>query len=93
MQPVQTTKEGAVCIDYPTLVSSPLLLQESIKRAFGSEPDCLGIVVVNKLPKEYVAYRERLLLLAEHFAAMNQDTREKYADPKTHYRCVRLLHC
>jgi hypothetical protein len=63
-----------------------LLLQESIKRAFGSEPDCLGIIVVNKLPEEYVGYRERLLLLAERFAALDHDKREKYADPKTHYR-------
>jgi len=80
-----------VCIDYPTLVSSPLALHESIKRAFGSEPDCLGIIIVKELPKEYVRYRERLLLLAEHFAALEQDKREKYADPKTHYRYACIM--
>ncbi|CAG8691192.1 11966_t:CDS:10, partial [Acaulospora colombiana] len=85
LQPVQMTKEGAVCIDYPTLVSTPELLQDSIKKAFGSEPDCLGIIVVNKLPPEYPKYRERLLRLAERFAAMKEERREKYADPKSRY--------
>lgn len=83
--PIKTTQEGAVVIDYPTLVSTPLVLQESIKKAFGSEPDCLGIIVVNNLPPEYVRYRERLLLLAEKFASMKEETREKYADPKSRY--------
>ncbi|KAG8774955.1 hypothetical protein FRC15_000893 [Serendipita sp. 397] len=83
--PVRTTKEGAVVIDYPTLVSTPLTLQDSIKRAFGSDPDCLGIVVVDNLPPEYMRYRERLLLLADRFAALPEETREKYADEKSHY--------
>jgi hypothetical protein len=76
-----------VCIDYPTLVSTPQLLQDSIKKAFGSEPNCLGIIVVNNLPPEYPKYRERLLKLAEKFAAMPEDKREKYADSKSRYRC------
>ncbi|KAG8833769.1 hypothetical protein FRC17_010142 [Serendipita sp. 399] len=83
--PVRATKEGAVVIDYPTLVSTPLKLQDSIKRAFGSEADCLGIIIVDNLPSEYVSYRERLLLLADRFAALPEETREKYADASSRY--------
>lgn len=83
---MQVNKEGAVYIDYPTLVNSPLLLQKSIEKAFGSEPDCLGIIIVNQLPAEYVEYRKRLLLLADRFAAMGEERREKYADSKSKYR-------
>jgi hypothetical protein len=70
-------------------VSSPLSLHESIKKAFGSEPDCLGIIIVKDLPPEYVKYRERLLLLAEKFSGLQHETREKYADAKSRYRYVR----
>lgn len=75
-----------MCIDYPTLVSSPLLLQKSIEKAFGSEPDCLGIIIVNQLPAEYGEYRKKLLLLANSFAAMSEERRENYADSKSRYR-------
>lgn len=75
-------------ISYLDLASGPLALQDAIKRAFGSEPDCLGIIVVKDLPAEYPRLRERLLLLADRFAALDEDTREKYVDAKSHYRFV-----
>ena len=79
-------------ISYPDLVSIPLALQDAIKKAFGSEPDCLGIIVVKDLPVEYPRLRERLLLLADRFAALDEATREKYVDAKSHYRFVGSIH-
>jgi len=79
-------------ISYPDLVSTPLALQDAIKKAFGSEPDCLGIIVVKDLPTEYPRLRERLLLLAGRFAALDEGTREKYVDSKSHYRFVGSIH-
>ena len=75
-------------ISYPDLVSTPLALQDAIKKAFGSEPGCLGIIVVKDLPVEYPRLRERLLLLADRFARLDEATREKYVDAKSHYRFV-----
>ena len=79
-------------ISYGDLVATPLALQDAIKTAFGSEPDCLGIVVVKDLPAEYPALRERLLLLADRFAALDEAAREAYVDPRSHYRSVPPAH-
>ena len=76
-------------MSYSDLVSTPLALRDAIKKAFGSEPDCLGIIVVKDLPAEYPRLRERLLLLADRFAALDEATREKYVDAKSHYRFVK----
>jgi hypothetical protein len=57
-----------------------------IEQAFGSGPDCLGIVVVRDLPPEYAALRERLLNLAYAFAQLDESVRENYADAKSRYR-------
>ncbi|KIM85437.1 hypothetical protein PILCRDRAFT_817457 [Piloderma croceum F 1598] len=85
MQPVVFTPEGAVTVSYQTLASSPLSLQASIEQAFGSDPKSLGIIVVRDLPPAYAGYRERLLTLAYKFAALDENTREQYADPATKY--------
>ncbi|KAF8306270.1 Clavaminate synthase-like protein [Clavulina sp. PMI_390] len=74
-----------VIISYNDLASSPETLKDSIAQAFGSEPDCLGIIVVKDLPKEYPALRQRLLSLANSFAGLDEQVREKYTDPSTHY--------
>ncbi|KAH9937403.1 Clavaminate synthase-like protein [Fomitopsis serialis] len=83
--PITYTSEGAVSISYPTLVNSPLSLTTSIAKAFGSQPDCLGIVVVRDLPSSYVVARERLLKLAYCFANLDHEVREHYADPRSKY--------
>ena len=75
-------------ISCPDLVSTPLALQDAMKKAFGSEPSCLGIMVVKDLPAEYPRLRERLLLLADRFAGLDEVTREKYVDAKSYYRFV-----
>ena len=58
------------------------------EKAFGSQPDSLGIVIVRDLPPNYAPARERLLRLAYRFANLDPTTREKYADPKSRYRLV-----
>jgi len=83
--PVAFTPEGAVSVSYPTLVSSPISLSASIEEAFGSNPKCLGIIIVRDLPPSYVGYRERLLKLAFKFAKLEENVREKYADPVSRY--------
>ncbi|KAI0803138.1 Clavaminate synthase-like protein [Irpex lacteus] len=82
---VTTTPEGAVAISYKTLVNEPLSLTASIEKAFGSQPDSLGIIIVRDLPPTYVSARERLLKLAYKFASLDEATRERFADPKSRY--------
>ncbi|KAJ3899967.1 Clavaminate synthase-like protein [Lentinula edodes] len=79
------TPEGAVCISYPDLISSPLELQASIEKAFGSDPSSLGIIVVTGLPPAYAELRERLLKLAYYFSELDDTTREKYTDALSRY--------
>ncbi|KAH8120517.1 Clavaminate synthase-like protein [Phellopilus nigrolimitatus] len=73
-QPINFTPEGAVSISYPSLQNSPLSLQLSIEKAFGSDPKALGIII-----------RERLLKLADRFANLDESVREKYVDFKSRY--------
>jgi len=47
------SKVVVVSISYPTLVSSPLSLEDSIEQAFGSHPQALGIIIVRDLPDVY----------------------------------------
>ncbi|KAF9458723.1 Clavaminate synthase-like protein [Collybia nuda] len=84
-QTIQYTPEGAVSISYPTLTSSPLSLGPAIEEAFGSRSNSLGIVIIRDLPPAYPAYRERLLRLAYRFANLDENVREKYADPTSRY--------
>ncbi|KAL5535240.1 hypothetical protein ACEPAF_3334 [Sanghuangporus sanghuang] len=85
LQPVTYTPEGAVAISYPILQSSPLSLQTSIEKAFGSDPKALGIIVVKDLPSGFTAKRDRLLRLADRFASLPESAKEKYVDSKSKY--------
>lgn len=60
----------------------------ALAKAFGSQSNCLGIIVVRDLPSSYVTARERLLKLAYRFANLEPSTRERYADSRSKYRCV-----
>ncbi|KAI0095266.1 Clavaminate synthase-like protein [Irpex rosettiformis] len=82
---VATTPEGAVAISYKTLVNEPLSLTASIEKAFGSQPDTLGIIIVQDLPSTYLSARKRLLKLAYKFASLDEATRERFADQKSRY--------
>ncbi|KAG8962322.1 serine/threonine-protein kinase HAL4/sat4 [Tulasnella sp. 425] len=85
IEPVKFTAEGAVLISHTDLVSRPQSLQASIEAAFGSDPACLGLIVVTDLPTVYPARRERLLRLAERFSALPEATKEKYVDASSKY--------
>src|SRR6266849_7064601 len=61
-------------------------LSHPTEQAFGSGPDCLGIIIVRDLPPEYPQLRERLLNLAHAFARLDEPVREKCADAKSRYR-------
>lgn len=80
-----------VTISYQQLSSAPESLGNEITTAFGSDPECLGIILIKDLPEEYSELRERLLLLAFKFAHLEESVREKYSDPSTHYRCDNQL--
>ncbi|KDQ14110.1 hypothetical protein BOTBODRAFT_174921 [Botryobasidium botryosum FD-172 SS1] len=83
--PISLSPEGAVVVSYTTLLSSPESLHDSIKKAFGSEDDCLGIIIVKDLPATYPVMRERLLRLADRFASLDDETKNKYVDAKSRY--------
>ncbi|ETW87623.1 hypothetical protein HETIRDRAFT_99947 [Heterobasidion irregulare TC 32-1] len=84
-EPIAFTPEGAVSISYSTLVASSSSLTASIEKAFGSQPDSLGIIIVKDLPSTYPSLREKLMKLAYSFAHLDEPTREKYADIKSRY--------
>ncbi|KAI0004204.1 Clavaminate synthase-like protein [Russula compacta] len=75
----------AVSITYSSLVSAPSTLSHLIEQAFGSGPDCLGIIIVRDLPPKYPELREKLLKLAHAFAQLDEPVRESYTDPKSRY--------
>ncbi|KAJ3718411.1 Clavaminate synthase-like protein, partial [Lentinula raphanica] len=82
---VTYTQEGAVCISYSDLISTPLELEASIEKAFGSDPTSPGIIVVTGLPLAYAELRRRLLKLAYEFSKLDETTREKYTDASSRY--------
>ncbi|KAF5384721.1 hypothetical protein D9757_006271 [Collybiopsis confluens] len=82
---ITVTPEGAVTISYRDLIANPLSLESSIEKAFGSDPSCLGIIVVRDLPKEYARFRERLLKLAYQFGKLDESVREGYSDFASRY--------
>lgn len=85
VQATDVPKTPAVTVSYSSLLDSPSTLTKSIEKAFGSGPDSLGIIIVNELPPAYAEYRARLLQLAYKFAHLDENIREKYADPKSKY--------
>ena len=78
----------AVTISYNDLVNDPQSLRVDIERAFGSEPDCLGIVVVKDLPEQYPVLRETLLKIAYEFASLPDNEKEKSVHAASRYRCA-----
>ena len=61
-----------ICIDHEELIATDVKkLLPRLREAFGDEPDCLGIVLVNmsSVP-EYSASRQTLLSYASYLAAL-----------------------
>eukprot|EP01080_Neovahlkampfia_damariscottae_P009325 gene9325-1412_t len=70
-----------VTLDYEDLKNKKDLKAE-IEEAYGK--DGLGILVVKNVPK-YVEYRKNLLSLAKQFGTLDEKTKAKYEDKKSHY--------
>ncbi|KAF9386440.1 hypothetical protein CPB97_003705 [Podila verticillata] len=73
-----------VVIDYQDLVNN-VDVSEKIEKAFGSHDHCLGLLLVNNLPPNYLALRERLLRLASVFAALPEEAKEKTVHADSRY--------
>ncbi|KZT36037.1 Clavaminate synthase-like protein [Sistotremastrum suecicum HHB10207 ss-3] len=82
---IETRPDGAVVISYHDLVSGAESLVPSITQAFGDAAECLGLIIVKDLPQKYKELRESTLLLADRFAALDEQTKEKYTDPASQY--------
>lgn len=81
-----TASAEPVVISYKSLLEDDLTpLYDAITQGFGSEADCLGLIILKDLPKEYRQLRENGLRAAAQFASLEQDTQEKYTDPKSSY--------
>jgi len=76
---------SAISVSYSSLLSPSPALTHSIEKAFGSGPDCLGIIIIRDLPSGYPELREKLLKFAHTFAQLDEHIREKYADSKSRY--------
>ncbi|KAI5454911.1 hypothetical protein NCC49_002187 [Naganishia albida] len=76
---------AAVTISYKDLVSAPDSLQQQIERAFGNAQDALGVIIINDLPEQFPRLREDLLKLADKFASLPEETREKYSRKEVQY--------
>jgi hypothetical protein len=77
--PKAEVKEAvAVEIAYEDLINKDADLTDLIAKGFGSDPDCLGIVIITGLEKEGLGYpekRETLLKLASEFADLDEDVK------------------
>ncbi|WVQ98714.1 hypothetical protein IAU59_005845 [Kwoniella sp. CBS 9459] len=72
-------------ISYSSLLAEPEGLKDRLTAALGSDPGCLGIIVVSDLPPEFPALREKLFKLAHRFATLPDDVKERFAKPETSY--------
>jgi isopenicillin N synthase-like dioxygenase len=74
----------AVTVDYSALQGDPGPLRAAIAEAFGSDPHCLGIIVVKGVPG-VVEARRRLLPLAATFAQLPDADKAQYEDAASFY--------
>lgn len=76
---------SAVSISYNDLVNAPGSLQRQIEQAFGNGEDALGVIIIKDLPEQFPKLREDLLKLADKFASLPEETREKYSRKEVAY--------
>lgn len=75
-----------VTISYNSLLEDDLSpVYDDILKGFGSEPDCLGLIIVKDLPDHYGQLRERALRVSARFAALPEAVQERYTDPESSY--------
>ncbi|KAI8928309.1 hypothetical protein BC831DRAFT_448770 [Entophlyctis helioformis] len=73
-----------VAFEYEDLANKNANLVDAIKTAFGSDPDCLGVLLVKNVPG-LVPMRLRLLRLASLLAALPDDAKERVTHADSHY--------
>src|SRR5436190_8074576 len=85
MAPIELA--SPVVIDYEELRSRNLEeLFPRLLKAFGDEPDCLGIVIVNmQSVPEYVTLRKTLLSYSSYLAALPSQELKKLENPHAKY--------
>lgn len=75
-----------VVISYKDLTQKDLSpLYPHVTKAFGSGPECLGLIIVKDLPEEYRQLRENALRASARFANLPQCVKEKYTDPESSF--------
>ena len=80
------TTADPVVISYKALLKDDLgTLHEDITRGFGSQADCLGLIILKDLPEEYSRLREDALRAAAEFAGLPEEVRDKYTDPQSSF--------
>lgn len=84
---VATHELPIVKIPYSTLVeaANDVSLHDEIRLAFDSAPDSLGLLLVTDLPPSFEQTRQRVLLLANEFCQLPEETRDQYADPISYW--------
>lgn len=81
----EETKIGSVVtIDYNDLCDDTKDLSREISEAYGSEPGCLGILLVKNVPG-FVEKRQALLPLALEFAKLPEEKKKQYEDAASNY--------
>jgi hypothetical protein len=74
-------------VDYDELkTANPEELFPRLREAFGDEPDCLGIVIVNmQSVPEYIILRKTLLSYSSYLAALPSQELKKLENPHAKY--------
>src|SRR5271155_5664469 len=85
MTPIELAKP--INVDYEKLKTEHLEnLFPRLLKAFGDEPDCLGIVIVNmQSVPEYITLRKTLLSYASYLAALPSEELKKLENAHAKY--------
>lgn len=74
-----------VSISLSELASPSSETLSKIQSAFGSDPGCLGIIVIKDLPSQFPELREKMFHLAHRLANASDEVKRGLESPETHY--------
>lgn len=80
-----STTPKPVRVSLRDLTAGSADVQRLIKDALGSEPGCLGIILISDLPAGFAALRERMFILAHRLANASDEVKATLEAPETHY--------
>lgn len=81
----QTQNPTPVALSLAELTSPSSDTLSKIQAAFGSDPGCLGIILIKDLPPQFPEMRERMFHLAHRLANSKEEVRASLEVPETHY--------